>query len=424
MSLVGRLKRSASSSTLSNPDGWLKQAFGAGTTYAGKSVNVQTALGLAPFYRGVQLLSGSVGMLPCKVYEKRADGTRKEAESTSRPWQLLHDKPNDDMAADEFWALVESHLDTWGNAFVWKEYGPDGRVANLWPLSPSRFSVGKLTGEKARRAGVPDGTRYFVIDGDEGHPYFDTDILHIRGLSSDGMLGYSPVHLHRQSLGAALAKDEFAGRFWANDATPGVTLIHPDKIKPDAIDRIKALWDARHRGGPNRARTAVLAENISIHQMTMPLKDAQYIEGQRMDATTQALILGLPPHFVAGDNGGNSLTYSTVEGEAVSLLKFTLSPRLVRIQSAVTHDPDLMPSRWYAEFEPGALLRATTHERYAAWAVAPHLLVDEMREMDNLPPLPDGKGQVLSASKPVAPPKDVQDETGDEPSEEDEPNGS
>lgn len=389
-------------STWETPDQWLTAALTGGKTYSGKAVNVSTALGLAPFYRGVQLLSGSVGMLPCKVYAKR--GTDRIEQPTSRPWELLHDKPNADMAADEFWALIESHIDTWGNAFVWKERGPDERISNLWPLSPSRVAVGKLTGEQARRARVPEGTRYFTLDGKTDDYYFEPDILHVRGLSSDGLRGYSPVQVHRQSLGSALARDEFGGRFWENDATPGVTLIHPGKLQPDAINRIRELWDARHKGGPNRRKTAVLAEAITVQQMTMPLKDAQYIEGQRMDATTQALILGIPPYMVAGDTGGSSLTYSTVEGQAVDFLKWSLSPRLVRLQKAFSWDPDLMPSNWFCEFETGGILRSTTKERYEAWSIAPHLTVNEMRAMDNLPPIEGGDELSKSAAVSAGPP--------------------
>jgi HK97 family phage portal protein len=413
--------------TLSNPPDRLLSR-----TYSGKSVTVATALGLAPFYRCVQLLSGSVGMMPCKIYRDVADqqasmSTREfkhwldaerengrhaghasptdllrgrvEAGRRSRAWELLHDKPNPTMAADEFWALVESHIDTWGNAYVYKDWGPDTAdgIDALWPLDPCRIQVGRII------EGTNTGKRFYVLDGDMGNPLTETDILHVRGLGSDGLMGYSPVALHREQFGSALARDEFSGRFWENDASPGVTLVHPDSLKPEAVRHLKESWDGAHRGPRNARSTAVLGEGIKIEQMTMPLRDAQYIEGQQMDATTQALILGVPPYMVGGLSGG-SLTYDTTEAQSLDLLKWTLSPRLVRIQNAVTWDPDIMPRSWFAEFETGAVMRATTKERYEAWAVAPHLLIDEMREMDNRPPLPNGEGQVLSkTSSPAAP---------------------
>ncbi len=345
---------------------------------SGQTVSVSTALGLAPFYRGVKLLSESVGMLPCKVYVKTAAG-REEAPATSRPSELLHTRPNDDMAADEFWALVQSHLDTWGNAFLWKQRAGDGRIGNLWPVHPSRVAVSRLA----------DGTRRFVIDGKVGEPHTISEILHIRGLGSDGLVGYSPVQVARQQLGAALAAQDFEGRFWENDATPGVTLMHPGKLTPEAVDRVRAKWEEHHKGSRNRRKTAVLAENMTIQQMTMPLRDAQFIQGKRQSATEQALILGIPPYMVGGETGG-SMTYSTVEGQSLDFLKWSLAPRLVRLQNAVTADRDLMPPGWHAEFQTAAVLRATAKERAEHYAIALNpetgwMRRDEVRELENLP---------------------------------------
>lgn len=382
MSLVGRLKRNTS--TLASPSEWLTQALTGGATYSGETVTVSGAMGLAPYYRGMQILSGSVGMLPCKVYQAE----RQEAPRTSRPYQLLHGLTNEHlrMSADEWWAIVQSHLDGWGNHYSWKQQGADGRIAHLWPLDPARV-----------QAGFKDGKRVYVIDGNTGAPFGNHDILHFRGLSNDGVVGYSPIQIHRQTLGTELARKKFGGKFWANDASPGVTLIHPNKLTPEAIDRIKAKWDDQHKGANNRRKTAVLAEGMEVKQFSMPLEDAQYVEQARMSATEQALILGLPPYMLAGDTGGSSLTYSTVEGQSVDFLKWSLQTRLTRLQNTVTNDPEIMPESWYAKFKTAALLATTTKERYEAYGAADWMTLDEIRDKEDMEPLPDGAGSALSA---------------------------
>lgn len=390
MSLLRRIKQGAAStrdvSTLADPSPQLVTALTGGRTFSGQSVSAGKALGLPAFWRGVHLLSGAVGMMPCKVYQ-RTDGARVEASRTSRPWRLLHERPNDNMAADEYWSLVEAHLKTWGNSWSYKEYGGDGRIGALWPLNPKRVKVGQRK----------DGSLYYVVDGDTDNELSDREILHFRGLSPDGVVGYSPVQLHRQTLGSGLARQEFEGRFWDEDATPNLVLIHPGKIgggTQEQVDTVKARWEAHHRGR-GRHRVAVLQEDMKVEQLSMPLDDAQFIEQKKYGATEIGLILGLPPHMVGGDSGG-SLDYSNTEARSLDLLKWTLSPDLVRMQNVATADKTLMPESWFCEFETGAVLRSTTKERYDAWAVAPHLTVDEMRAMDNLPPLPDGKGEVLA----------------------------
>lgn len=409
MSFIGRIREGVSArTTLTTPDQTFITALTGGTTYSGKAVTASSALGLAPYWRGVTLLAGAIGGLPLKVYRPTTDG-RAEVSRTSRPWTLLHDVPNAlrQMAADEFWSIVVGHLETWGNSFVWKERGGDGRVSRLWPQDPSRWTVGL----------AKDGSRRYVFDNNQDDPFTDHDILHFRGQSLDGVLGYSPVQIHRQTLGTELARQEFGGRFWQNDASPGVVLVHPNKLSGEAVDRMKAKWDQHHKGPANKRKTAVLGEGVEIKQLTMPLDDAQYVEQARLSATQQALILGVPPHMLAGDSGGNSMTYSNVEGYSLDFLKWSLAPRLVRIQNAVTHDPDIMPATWFAEFDPGAILRATTKESYDALAIARWMTVDEKRKKSGLPPLPDGKGEVLDTGM-VGPKEDDQsagNAPGDEP---------
>lgn len=383
--------------TLKNPSESLKALFGARSNFSEQNVTAETALGLPAFWRGIRILSDAVGQLPCKVYRPVRPNDETDARETvprsSRPWKLLHDQPNREMTADEFYALVETHLDLWGNCFLWKERSGDGRIANLWPLNPARVMVGQHV----------NWDIFYVVDGKSDVPLSNADILHIRGLSSDGVVGYSPIQIARHQLGADMAHQEFRGKFWANDATPGVTLIHPGKLSPEATDRLRALWDGRHKG-PNRSRTtAVLAENVALHQMTMPLADAQFIEQGRFSSTQIAHILNIPYYMLAGDNGGNSLTYSTVEGQSVDFLKWSLGPRLVRIAKAFTMDQDIMLTSWFAEFDTAAVLRTTTKERYDAYAVADWMTDNEKRQRENMPSIDGGDVLKPKQGAPVAP---------------------
>lgn len=396
MSYLGRAVRAV---TFSNPSEWLITALGGTTTYSGKTVTPATALEIAPWWRGVNILSNAFRTAPFKVYQGR------EEARASNAWRLLHDSPNPTMAADEFWGIAESHVETWGNAFAYKQYDAHGLVDEVWNIDPARVAVHR----------DPDGTLLYVIDDKVADPFTSANILHIRGLSSDGVVGYSTVQLAKQSLGAELARTEFAGRFWENDATPGVTLIHPNKLSTDATERLRELWDKRHKGPSKKRATAVLGEGVDVKQMTMPLEDAQFIEQGRFSRTDIALWLGLPPYMLAGESGGDSLTYSTTEGHSLDLLKWTIGPRFVGAQNTVNMDGDLMPfanarltERLHGEFVSDAILRATTKERYEAYSLAPHLTVDEVREIEGKAPLGDERGKQLVAEfKSAAKAKDT-----------------
>lgn len=395
--------------SFSEPSEDLIAALTGRRTASGRRVTERTALTLIPVYRAISLRAGAIGASPLEVF-RRTGEERSLAPQTSRPWQLLHDKPNELMAAPEVWKIVESHLCGWGNAFLWKERGPDGRLSNLWPISPRRVQVGRSEENKPlflvdTYAPTPPGQDYLnygaqvVCD--------DTEILHIRGLGEDGLVGYSPIQVAREALGSMLAQQEFEGRFWANDATPGVALIHPNKLQPDAVERLRELWDSRHRGPGRARRTAVLGENVKIEQTTIPLADAQFVQIAGLRRADIALLFGIPPYKLAAD-AGHSMTYSNSETESLDFVKWSLRDSFTTIESAVSWDPDLMPQNWFCKFNADDILRGSQQERYQAYATAPMLLVDEARAAEDMAPLPDGKGQVLT--KTIGPPRVSQGE--------------
>lgn len=342
------------------PPQWLIDALSPGGKVIGKNVTPDTALGLVPVWSAVSRIAGAVGTLPLIVYK----GDRR-AESGSW-WRLLHDQPNPEMSADEVWEIVQSHLLLWGNAYLYKKQGALD-VSELWPVSPSRVSVGRV-----------DGRRTFFIDG---RPFYEDDILHIRGLSSDGLVGFSPIQVAKQALANALAQQEFVAEFLNEGGRPSVILRHPSALSSEAAKRLKAQWDSAGNGG-----TIVLEEGIDVERMTMPLNDAQFVEQQQFSDLRIAQMFNLPPAMI-GAKSGDSLTYSTNESQGIEFVTFTLRRWLVRIENSLKRG--LLPSDVSAEFLVEGLLRADTKTRYEAYKTAldaGFMDLNEVRERENLPP--------------------------------------
>jgi HK97 family phage portal protein len=361
-------------STLANPSPTLREAFGGGQTLSGASVNIENAIQLVPLFSGVSLIAGAIGSLPLVVYRRTAEG-RERAEN-HRTYGLLHTQPNPEMGADEVWEIVGEHLNLWGNAFIWKARDSFGNVGELWPLKPSRIQVGR----------DKDGKRIFIVDGKVEQPYTETDILHIRGLSPDGLVGYSPVQLARNTLGNAISQGEFQSKFLGQDGKPSVLLRHPNSLKPDAAARLKAGWDSIKTGG-----TAVLEEGIEVERWTMPLEDAQFLEQMQFSDLRIAQLLNLPPSFL-GAPTGDSLTYSTTEQQGLQFITYTLRRWLIRIEGSLLRDPSifLQGSRFFPEFLVDGLLRADSRTRgdFYAKALASEagwMSRNEVRDRENLP---------------------------------------
>jgi hypothetical protein len=109
-----------------------------------------------------------------------------------------------------------------------------------------------------------------------------------------------------------------------------------------------------------------------------------------MNATQIAAVYGLPPDRVGGKRG-DSLTYSTVQQGALQIIE-ALRPWLVRLETAFF---SIMPQNRVVRFNSDALLKTDLAERaniYRTWRDIGFQSIDEMRETEDLPPLPDEIG--------------------------------
>lgn len=349
-------------SNLAHPNEWLVELLGGSSTFAGKKVTPATAMSLVPFYSGVTLISAAVAELPLIVYRNLPpdpafpDYSKRERARNTRQWELLHNQPNEEMAADELWEIITSHLLTWGNACVEKVPDGAGRISELWPIEPERCAFGRVDGQK----------RVFV----DGKPYSEARILHIRALGKTGLVGYSPVQLAKQTLASQLAREEFEGVFWKNGTFIGGFLEHPQELSDRASARLERIWRSRNSGVSKAGKVPVLEEGMKYQPTTMPLKDAQFVEVANLGDHRIAQMLGLiPPHRFGTED--KSLTYQNTETGATEFVRWSLGRWVRRIERSVGRDPEIYPPSLdlEGEFLRDALLRGTTLERYQAYAI-------------------------------------------------------
>jgi hypothetical protein len=165
--------------SVSLSDASLIQMFDGGQTSAGPIVSETTAIStMVAVYRAISLLSGLVAGLPFKTF-RYAD----RSEVIVRAMQ----NPGYDRTPFELWETVMVHLLGWGNAWVHKERNSFGAIENLVPINPSRvkpkyYPPGTL---------VDQAVKVFEVKQPDGSliPMTNYELMHIPGLSYDGLLG-------------------------------------------------------------------------------------------------------------------------------------------------------------------------------------------------------------------------------------------
>jgi HK97 family phage portal protein len=189
---------------------------------------------------------------------------------------------------------------------------------------------------------------------------------------------------------------EYSSHWWETGHPSGI-LSTDDKLTPDEAAIYRRSWNYLDAEGQpieqidNPSRIRVLGKGLHYEPLMISPKDALWIEAQQFDTLEIARIFGVPSSLMMTAIDGNSMTYSNVEQEWLGFVRFGLMAYLRKIEDALTQ---LTPRGQTVRFNLDALLRSDTTSRYNAHEVALRagfLTRDEVRAIENLPPLTDAQ---------------------------------
>ncbi len=362
-----------------------------GRTTSGKPVNERTAMQTTAVYACVRILAEAIASLPLHVYEYQDDGGKKLVHDHPL-YYLLHDEPNPEMTSFVFRETLMSHLLIWGNAYAQIIRDGAGRVLGLYPLLPDKMKV-----QRDDRGNI-----YYVYSrNSDENPMFKEygniklkadDVLHIPGLGFDGLIGYSPIAMAKNAVGMTLACEEYGASFFANGANPGGVLEHPGVLKDPS--KVRESWNSVYRGVNNAHKIAVLEEGMKYQQIGIPPEEAQFLETRKFQINEIARLYRIPPHMV-GDLDKSS--FSNIEQQSLEFVKYTLDPWVIRWEQSLQRSL-LLPGekgKYFIKLNVDGLLRGDYQSRMNGYAVGRQngwFSANDIREMENMNPIPDEEG--------------------------------
>jgi HK97 family phage portal protein len=236
--------------------------------------------------------------------------------------------------------------------------------------------------------------KYELPDGD-WKIFSKEQILRVSGFSHSGLLGYKPVSKNREAVALSLALEEYAARFFGDGAKPPVVLEHPNKLSPEATEKLRKAWNDMHRGLSNSQRVAILEEGMQLKPFGVTPEDSQAIESRSFQITEIARIFNMPPHML---KDLTRATYSNIEEQSLEFVIHTLRPWLVRFEQAYSIQllEEKARRKYFFEHNIEGLLRGNIQTRYGAYATAlgnGWINADEVRALENLNPQPKGQGE-------------------------------
>ncbi|CED59843.1 phage portal protein [Moritella viscosa] len=298
-------------------------------TIAGIDVSPASAHKHAIVYACIRALSESIGQLPVRLYTYDPTGNRTLANRSHPMFKVLTQAPNDFQTWQDMLEMIVTHLNLDGNfyAVINRNTRNKNKIVQFIPIpNPSAVSItvkaGRLTYDIPQDAITGLSKTKFTAD----------EILHIKGPSTDGFMGVSPIRHAPKAIALSMAGEQHGEEFFNNSATPNGYLSTPDELSPEAAERFLNAYNGNMQGLRNSSKTALFEGGMKWNSIAVNNRDAQFLETRNFQKTEICSIFRVPPQMVFQEA---DVKYSNVEQAILSFHRDTLVPLMTRIVNKI-----------------------------------------------------------------------------------------
>lgn len=332
----------------------------------------------------VRLVSETIATFPLRVYT----GSATEREPVWDAWQadLFQDPdPSTSLSSFEFWEDVVTSIELFRGAFIYKHIAGQ-KVVALQVLDPDYVAVTEHRDKSVTIHAWVNGAREDIT----------RRVVHVRGWAPvpAAAEGIGTTQLHRESIRGAQDYESYRGRYFANDATPGLIIKHPGQpTKEQRVDFMRG-WMQRHAGPDKRLLPGMTWGGMEVQQLQSSMKDSQGSELADAIVRDVAREFRIYPASLLHAAVASVAGMTSTEQTSNVFLRFSLRGRLQRIVRAIAADRDLFPDRRFyprfdtSEFQLGDIqtMADRAHKLVQVGLMTPN----EGRAENGLPPHPDG----------------------------------
>lgn len=352
-------------------------------------------MAIATVYSCVKLLSESVANLPLRPLRQK-DGIFVEDNGAygRRLWYLLNVQPSPGVNAFDFRRRLVQNILCHGNAYIVPVYSPvEMSIDRLVLCSP--WSVCHDTTNDTYTVTDATNDLYGVFD--------QSEVIHVKGLTGyDTKVGLSVLSYAAQTIDIASAGDrETENRFVNGGNVRGIltngTPVQGFGEHQDAeLARAAVDIDERFRGG---SRIVSIPGQVAFSQISLSSADMEFLASRKFTVREICRFFGVHPSFVFDDTSNN---YKSAEQANVAFLSHTLAPllRSIEVEMLCKLYPAESASRRKVEFDRRGLYACDLEGlmRYRQSLLQTGTTVNEVRRMDNLPPVEGGDTVLVSAN--------------------------
>ena len=349
-------------------------------SHAGVTVSQKTALQVSAVFACVNVISGSLAMLPINIM-RQSERRREIVSGLPLAYALRHEMyPG--LPAQNGWQSIIANLVLRGNGYGQIILNGNKQVSGIRPLEAGAMKWDSRLGKWL----------YHPVDGVK-EEFTEAEIFHVRGPSLGGGLGLDAMRIANEIIGLAIALDTNAATFFGNNSRMGTVLEAERSLPPEYRAALEERLKEKHEGPANAHRSLILENGLRFATNRADNNQAQFDESRQRQVEEIARFFGVPPHKIGVQN---NIPRANAEEANLAFITDTLGKYATLIENTVNvkllGKPSIIAG-FYTKVNLGALLKGTLADRYKAFAIGRQwgwLSVNDIRETEDLDPVENG----------------------------------
>ncbi len=371
--------------------GWAGWSNVGSYAISGVSVTRDTALGVPAIWDAVNKVSSTLASLPFGIFQVTDSGSQP---AKNHPvYHIIRLEPNEWQSAYSFRAALFAQA-CFGDAYAKVTRNGIGRPSSLEVVDAQYVTpFQRDTGEY-----------YYIIRRMVGNRYVEEavplrDIIHIKGLTLDGITGKNVLDIHRDSIGTSIASEQYGNYFFANGANPSGAIVYPNSLQPGQKEIAERKISEKNGGLRKTGQVMVLDAGVKFEKMSLNPAESMLNETRNFQVNQSARIFGVPVPLL---QQLDKATLNNMETMGIQFVNLCLRPWAVQAEQEFARklltETERRSESYFFRFNFNGLLRADTKARGEYYKLAlggpstgiGFMSVNEVRELENLDRVDDG----------------------------------
>lgn len=389
MSLLRRATAPTTRASAGTPSYGMIPPLGSIASASGAQISQATAMTVSTVYACVDRLATDQARCSPGIFTRQADGSKLRVE---HPLNALFRRPNRQQTWFEFKRQIDTSVLLRGNGYAAIRRDWRGDPIELIPVNPDAVMVLESSDGSIFYNTNRIGLWQIAMLRDFPVAIPAEDMLHIRGMSFNSLVGVSTIGLARDAIGLAMALEQQANRWIANGARPSTWLKTGKQLSEQAAKRLKTQFDDLHSGYQNTGRTVLLEDGIEPVALQLTSVDLEFIQQRKLQPEEVCRFYGMPPHKV-GLNSDKPMSGQTQSQQDQDYINSAVSQRVVNFEQRFGWTFGLDEDDLFVELDLSQLGRADALTRANVSRInilSGKRTQNEERIADGDPPLPGG----------------------------------